>query len=117
MDFDGALRAHNDWKVKLRAAITSRQKIDAGALGRDNVCPLGTWLHGEAKGRFGNLPAYQTCVADHAAFHREAARVAQAINAERFSEAEHMLDAGSMYASVTTKVGVSIIALRKATKL
>lgn len=117
MDFDGALKAHNDWKVKLRAAIANRQKVDAATLGKDNVCPLGSWLHGDARARFGALPTYQRCVAEHAAFHREASKVAQAINAERYVEADKLLAAGSEYSTVSQRVGVAIVALRREAKV
>ena len=49
MDLDGALAAHADWKIKLRAAIDNHENIDVAKLSKDNCCAFGMWLHGEAK--------------------------------------------------------------------
>ena len=113
MDLDSAIKAHGEWKVKFRSTIAARGKLDAATIGRDNVCPLGSWLHGEAKGRFSGLRAYARCVADHATFHREAGKVATLINEEKFAEAEKQLGAGTQYTAASSAVGGAVVALRK----
>ena len=113
MNLDDALKAHGDWKVKLRTAIRDRQQIDAATLARDNACPFGQWLHGGAKTQYGKLKSYANCLDKHAAFHREAGKVAAAINAGRFAEAEKMLDGGTPYAFASSAVGGAILGLRK----
>lgn len=112
MDIDQALAAHAEWKIKLRAAIANGATVDARAIGADNCCDLGRWLHGEAKALLGARPAYQDCVARHAAFHREAGRVAVEINARRFDAASAMLDGGA-YAAASSAVGVAIGRLKR----
>jgi methyl-accepting chemotaxis protein len=83
------------------------------ALSKDNCCALGRWLHGEAKAQFGKAAAYGDCVARHADFHREAGKVAAAINATDFDRASKMLEAGTPYAKATSAVGSAILGLKK----
>lgn len=114
MDLDLAGQAHAQWKVKLRMAISKQETLDAASIGADNCCPLGKWLHGDARGLYGKLPAYRDCVDRHAAFHREAGAVATAINQKRFAQADKMLDAGTPYAAASSAVGSAILGLKKA---
>lgn len=113
MDLNQAIQKHAEWKLKFRSAMSKQETLDAGAIEKDNCCELGKWLHGEARTQFGGLKSYGSCVTRHAAFHKEAAKVARAINAKRFNEAEAMLGNGSTYSSCSTAVGVAILELRK----
>lgn len=113
MNLDSAIQAHAEWKMKLRSAIAKKEKLDAGRICLDNVCPLGQWLHGEAKAAHGKLVSYAKCVEKHAAFHKEAGKVATAINAGKYVEAEAMLSNGTSYAAISGDVGTAIIGLRK----
>ncbi|MBL8324834.1 MAG: CZB domain-containing protein [Rubrivivax sp.] len=113
MNLDDAIKAHGEWKLKLRRAIQDRQQLDAASISRDNVCPFGQWLHGAAKTQYGRLRTYSACVEKHAAFHREAGRVAQTINAGEYAVAEKMLDGGTPYAAASSAIGGAILGLRK----
>jgi methyl-accepting chemotaxis protein len=86
--------------------------MDAAAISKDNNCELGKWLHGEAKELFGKDASYAQCVADHAAFHVEAGKVAAAINAKKVEAADLLMAVESQFATVSKKVGVSIIELK-----
>jgi methyl-accepting chemotaxis protein len=112
MDLNVAIQAHSEWKMKLRAAITRKEKIEAN-LSVDNACALGKWLHGEAKAPYSKFPAYADLVTKHAAFHREAGKVATAIAAGKYPEAEALLEAGTGFATASAAVGVAIIKLKK----
>lgn len=114
MDLDHAGQAHAEWKVKLRLAISKQEQLDVGTISQDNCCALGKWLHAEAKTRYGSHPAYRDCVSKHAAFHREAAAVALAINQKEFDRATRMLEAGTAYAVASSAVGSAILGLKKA---
>ena len=114
MDLNTAMQAHNEWKVKLRMAISKKEQLDADTIARDNCCALGKWLHGEAKSLYSALPAYKDCVGKHAGFHREAGAVARSINAAQYDKAEAMLAAGTPYAQATSAVGSAILGLKKA---
>ncbi|MBR7800872.1 CZB domain-containing protein [Undibacterium fentianense] len=113
MDLTQAVAKHVEWKTKLRAAIAKKEQLDEKTISADNCCDLGKWLHGAAKPSVGTLPAYKDTVLKHAAFHKEAGKVASAINAKKFTEAEAMLGNGTAYASASTAVGIAIANLKK----
>ncbi|MES2299107.1 MAG: CZB domain-containing protein [Pseudomonadota bacterium] len=113
MDLDGAIGKHAEWKSKFRNAISKQEQMDAATIGKDNCCELGKWLHGDGKGLYGKFASLAACVDKHAAFHSEAGKVAAAINARKFGEAEAMLGAGTRYSHSSSEVGVAIMKLRK----
>jgi len=113
MDLDSALNAHADWKVKLRAAINARAKLDAESIARDNCCALGQWLHGEARRSLGDSQTLANAVKRHAEFHCEAGAVARRINAGQYDRADAMLDAGTPYANASMAVGSAIVRLKR----
>ena len=99
MNLNEALEAHADWRYRFHDAIVNRRPVDVATIARDDLCVLGRWLHGEAKSRYSTLKSYAACHAEHAHFHREAAKVADASNAGRYQEAVAMLSAPSNYAA------------------
>ena len=113
MNLEDAIAAHAEWKMKLRRAIQHKERLDVAGLSVDNKCPLGQWLHGEAKVRYSELEAYRACVAKHAEFHRCAGLVASAINAGNYTDAEGMLANGTPYADASIAATVAIMGLRK----
>jgi hypothetical protein len=113
MDLDQVGQIHSDWKVKLRLAITKQEQMDAAGIANDRACEFGKWLHGEAKAKHGRLASYAQCVAKHADFHKEAAKVAQAINAKNYADAKSMLGANTPYALASMEVTVAIGLLKK----
>jgi methyl-accepting chemotaxis protein len=113
MNLDDAIKAHSEWKVRLRTAMHNRQTLDAAAIARDDACALGQWLHGPAKSEYGRLRSYAVCVEKHAAFHREAGRVAATINAGDYGKAETMLAGGTPYAAASSAIGGAVLGLRK----
>lgn len=117
MDLDVAIKAHGEWKLKLRAAVSAKEQLDAKSIAADNVCPFGKWMHGPARSQYGNLKSYAACMERHKAFHLEAGKVAAAINAGKYQEATAMLDGGSPYASASSAVGGAILGLRKEANL
>jgi hypothetical protein len=113
MDLDQAGQMHSQWKITLRMAIAKQETLDASAIATDNQCPLGKWLHGEAQGKFGKLPSYGECVSKHAAFHQEAGKVAQAINAKNFTQAKTMMDANTPYVLAANGFIIALGTLKK----
>jgi hypothetical protein len=112
MDLDAAIAAHAQWKVRLRTAIREKQSLDAKTLSKDDQCPLGQWLHREARARLAGLNGYAPCLQAHAAFHTEAAKVAAAVNSAKYDEALAMLDS-TAYGQASSKVVLTLAALRK----
>jgi len=113
MDLNSAVNAHVEWKTKLRSAISTQSQFDASAVSKDNVCPLGQWLHGEAKLKYSKLAAYTECVGAHAAFHREAGKIAGLINQKNYVAAEAALDSSTAYGRASSAAVVAISKLKK----
>lgn len=114
MDFDGAIKKHAEWKLKLHNAMTNHESLNVATISSDNVCEMGKWLHGEAKLKYQNLPTYKQCLAEHAAFHTEAGKVAAAINAKKYAEAEGMLASGAPFSKASFAAAGSIFGLKMA---
>ena len=104
VDFDAAIEAHRQWKVRLRQAIAQRALLDADTICRDDRCPLGQWLHGAGGRRWGGRPGFVTLMQKHADFHAEAGNVARTINAGALQDAERLIGSGSRFARVSTEV-------------
>lgn len=113
MDIDNAVQTHAQWKVKLRAAIASQQQMDVVTLSRDDCCELGTWLHREGRSRFGALASHGDCVRKHLKFHTEVAKIATAVNATRYTEAQGMLGVGTPFAQASSALSMAFMQLRK----
>lgn len=111
MDLKIAIQKHSEWKFKFREALFSGATLDASAIAKDNQCEMGKWLHGEAHTLYAQKGAYERCLAHHAAFHREAGKVAAAINAKKTDEAEKMLLSGSAFSESSKNVSLSIVEL------
>jgi hypothetical protein len=117
MDLNEAIKVHSEWKMKLRGAISAQTILDAANISKDNCCALGKWLHGESRAKFGTLPSHADCIRTHAAFHKEAGKVASAINSRKYVEAEQMLASGSAYAVASNAVVIAIGKLKHDAKL
>jgi methyl-accepting chemotaxis protein len=117
MDLSQAIAKHAEWKTKFRKAISGKEMMDASTISTDNCCELGKWLHGEGKAKYGSLGGHAACLGKHATFHVEAGKVARAINAKKFGEAEAMLNGGTLYAAASNAVGVAIMQLKKEAQL
>ncbi len=113
MNLNNAIEKHAEWKFKFRKAITGRKTMDAETIANDNCCDLGKWLHGEAESRFGHFSSYAECVKRHAVFHAEAGKVAKAINAKKYTEAEAIINSDSSYNLASVAVGLAIMHLKK----
>ncbi|BAP87304.1 methyl-accepting chemotaxis sensory transducer [Burkholderiales bacterium GJ-E10] len=103
-DFDKAIAAHRDWKVRLRKAIASHETLDADTLCRDDQCALGKWIHGPGEAQWGQRPGFPPLKTKHAEFHEVAGSVARKINAGQYADAERLIGSGSRFAQVSTEV-------------
>jgi hypothetical protein len=108
---DKAITAHSAWKMRLREAINGKQQVDPTAVGKDNLCDLGKWIHGEGCAHQ-STPEYQTLKTRHAEFHVCAGKVAQMVKDGKTADAGKALD-GPEFAGASTKVVAAIGALKK----
>jgi hypothetical protein len=113
INLDSAIEKHNEWKAKLRTAISNQEKVDASTLSKDNCCQLGAWLYGDGMSKFGSAPEFRSVLSLHKAFHAEAGRVSEMINQGRYAEADQALTDGTTYANATASVRTAITALKK----
>jgi hypothetical protein len=115
MDLSTAISAHAQWKTKLRSAAERREPLNVATISADNCCELGKWLHGEAKAKYGSLPAYKECLTSHARFHSAAGEVAAKVNQSQFNES--LIGAGSPFGAASSLVSTAIIHLKKEARL
>jgi len=112
-DFDQAIEAHRQWKVKLRKAIADRTRLDAETICRDDRCPLGQWLHGAGGQRWSGQPGFVALLEKHAEFHAAAGAAARTINAGAYADAERLIGSGSVFASVSSEVSTLLTRARR----
>ncbi|HYA72104.1 MAG TPA: CZB domain-containing protein [Roseiarcus sp.] len=81
-----------------------QRQLDDAAISKEDRRPLGGWLHGEAKQKYGQLRSYSQSVGAHAAFHREAARIAALANKKTYEAAGTALG-GGLYSAAKPAAG------------
>jgi methyl-accepting chemotaxis protein len=107
-DFDAAIEAHRAWKLKLRRAISSEEKLDVATIARDDCCALGQWIHGPGGHHHGNNPRFGALRDKHRDFHQSVGEIARKINRGRHEDAEALLGTGSSFTALSTDI-VSVL--------
>ncbi len=114
MNWDDAIKAHAAWKMRLSAYIRAPDKsIDPALVGRDDRCPLGIWLHGEANRRLSGLPEYRALIAEHARFHRSVGAAVQKANAGQIVEQQEILGWDTEFAASSRNIVSIIVQLKQ----
>lgn len=113
INMDNAIKAHADWRSKLRLAAQRGEQMDAATVGRDDCCELGRWLHGPGQSKCGTQPSFVSLIAAHADFHKEAGKVAEVINQGNATAAEKMLGSDTGFSKASSDVTRLIVQLRK----
>ena len=116
INLDNAIQAHADWRTKLRTAAINGEKLDADTISRDDCCEIGKWLHGAGNSKYGSKPTFVSLIAGHKVFHKEAGKVAQAVNQGAGAQAEQMLDSGTGFSRASIEVGRLIMQLKQEIK-
>jgi len=112
INLDNAIKAHADWRSKLRAAATRHEQLDAETISRDNCCEMGKWLHGAGASRFGGRPTFVELIDAHQRFHLEAGKVARTVNEGDGAQATQMLESGTGFSQASNEVSRLIIQLK-----
>ena len=107
-DFDAAIEAHQAWKMKLRRALASQEKLDIDSISRDDCCALGKWIHGPGGHHHGHAPRFGELKDKHREFHRAVGLIARKISQGRSDDAERLLGSGSAFTALSTDV-VSVL--------
>ncbi len=114
MNWDDAVKAHAAWKMRLLTYIRDpSKKLDPAAIGADNRCPLGIWLHGEAKQKLGAMPEFEVLIAEHARFHRAVGSVVEQVNAGKSVPDQTVLGWESEFAASSRSVVTTITKLKR----
>jgi len=112
INLDSAIRAHADWRNKLRHAAAKHEQLDAQTISRDDCCEMGRWLHGAGGSRYGGKPIFVELIAGHKNFHEQAGKVARAVN-QGDAQVAHMMDSGTPFSRASNEVGRLIVQLKK----
>lgn len=113
MNLDNAILVHYEWRKKLKEAIVHQSQLDAAAIGRDDCCELGKWLHGEGGKQQGGKPEFVALLQKHKTFHSEAGKIATQVNARHYDEASHMTESNTPFGAASLAVGVAVNALKR----
>jgi methyl-accepting chemotaxis protein len=112
INLDNAIKAHADWRAKLRIAIRRKESTDAETIGRDDCCELGKWAHGHGQSRYGRNTSFMELVGAHREFHQAAGKVAATINRGDYEAAEQQLASGTDFSRASNKVSAAVIQLK-----
>ena len=102
-DFNAAISAHIDWKMKLSKYM---QKPDGSLIPEkvclDNTCALGKWLYGDGTVyKESHQKIYEELRHSHAQFHKTASTIITMIDQNRLSEAQKLLAPGGSYLTIS----------------
>jgi hypothetical protein len=92
IDFDAAIEAHVEWKMRLRIMLDAGEAANVQPLEFEAAdrCSFGAWLRGEGR-RFAEDPVYAALDRFHVEFHRAAAEVIRQAAAGERLQAEATL--------------------------
>lgn len=113
MDFDQAIKAHAEWKLKLSNYIRKPDRsINAANIAMDNQCMLGKWLYGDGI-KFAHLPEYQKLKEIHAKFHKAASSIIQKADSGVNVKEEIALGTDSEYTKTSTEITLLIMNMKR----
>lgn len=113
MDFDGAIRAHSAWKLKLSQYISKPDgSLNPSEIQKDHQCDLGKWIFGEGS-KFSKFPEYEKLKSEHAKFHQCAAEVVKKADSGQSVSEEVALGSKSQFAVASNAVITAIMAMRR----
>jgi len=102
-DFDSAIKAHVDWKMKLTTYLENPNgSLEESKVCVDNACPLGKWIHGEgAHYRHTHLNTFDALKKSHAEFHQCAGTIIKYINSNNRTMANQLLAPQGRYSVIS----------------
>lgn len=105
LNFYSAIQSHQKWKARLGdyARGEGTEQLNAETICRDDRCPLGIWLHNQARVPHAQFGLFNRLVEEHAEFHRQAAEVVRLIQAGAAESARAELAKGQ-YARISHRV-------------
>jgi methyl-accepting chemotaxis protein len=115
-DFDAAISAHVDWKMKLSKYLDKPDgSLDHTKVCLDNACMLGKWIYGDGTKYSSIHPTlFEAVRTSHAKFHKTAGQIIQLINAQQTEEAKSLLSVGGPYLEISRDTVKLIESLKQA---
>lgn len=106
MDLNDAVLAHTKWKIRLKSFISGKgeEVLKADQVGKDNLCELGKWIHGEGRS-LADHDEYQRLKQVHASFHQCAGKIVALAGSGKSGDAEKMLAPDGEF----TKLSMSVV--------
>jgi Chemoreceptor zinc-binding domain len=112
MNFDDAVRAHSEWKIKLTDYIKHPDhSLKASEVSVDNRCSLGQWIYGDGE-KYSTLPEFSKLKNEHQRFHKAAAAVITKADSGKDQTAEIALGSKSEYSAASSSVVSAIMAMK-----
>ena len=104
-DFDSAIKAHVDWKMKLTKYLENPDgSLQESKVCVDNACPLGQWIYGEgSRYRSNHLITFDALKKSHTDFHLCAGDIIRYINNNNRTMANQLLGAQGKYSLISEK--------------
>ncbi len=112
VDVDNFISAHRQWKVTLREAIESGDRVDAASLSRDDCCALGRWIYADGQ-RLRERHSFIDLVGKHAHFHQTAGQVAVLVNNGKFDAAIDALAPNTAFSTATSEVVAVLSSIKR----
>lgn len=104
-DFDAAVKAHIDWKMKLSKYLENPDgTLEHSKVCRDNACALGQWIYGDGqRHRESEKILFEQLKVSHASFHKSAGAIIQLANQNQIETAKQLLGPTGDYIKVSEK--------------
>ncbi|MEI7741996.1 MAG: CZB domain-containing protein [bacterium] len=113
-EINNAITAHGLWRAHLQEAIDDgTSEYSPAIIATDDHCDFGKWLQKEISPELKNSPSYSDIVKQHAAFHKEAAKILELALAGDKHAAMARMDSLSEFLSLSASLIVGLIALKK----
>lgn len=104
-DFNSAISAHIDWKMKLTKYLQHPDgSLKPDVVCKDNACVLGKWIYGDGQvHKPHHLQTFEDLRASHAKFHQTAATIIRHIDSGNNKDAERLLSPSGEYSVISDK--------------
>ena len=112
MDFQQAIQAHVNWKIKLASYIAKPDRsLNEVEVSRPDGCELGKWLSSEEKKRAAS-PEYARLMTDHARFHKAAGEIIKKADSGQSVAEDVALGGKSEFSQASTAVISALMKLK-----
>lgn len=102
-NFDAAINAHIDWKMKLTKYLANPDRtLNSEHVCKDNQCSLGKWIYGDGQ-QYNKMNEHSELRATHAEFHQTAGKIIDYIHSGSMDAAHKLLAPQGHYSMVSDR--------------